>query len=164
MAHVSLKKGIGKKFRSAEGLYNMKKVVFIEPLTFMNNSGHIIYPLKRKFQLNHSNMVVVCDNLDLEPGECRIKMGGSSAGHNGLGSILQYLGTPDFLRIYIGIGRPPYRSDVIPYVLGIPSEQEQALLEKGIERAAEAILLLLDHSPQKVMNEFNRRNGKKKDQ
>lgn len=162
-ADVMLKKGFGKKFKSAEGIYHAQKLVFVEPLTFMNNSGHIIYPLKRKYQLTRENLVVVCDNLDLAPGECRIKSGGSSAGHNGLASIIQYLGTTDFLRVYIGIGRPPYGGDVIRHVLGVPSETERKKIGEGIEKAAEALLQLIDHSPQKVMNDFNRRNNTESD-
>ena len=158
-ADIALKKGFGKKYRAAEGRYHEKKVIFVEPLTYMNKSGHILYPLMRKCQLDRTNLVVICDNLDLAPGECRVKMGGSSAGHNGLSSIIQYLGTNDFLRVYIGIGRPSYRSDVIPHVLGSPSGAEKKLIEDGIEKAAEAVLQLVDHPPQKVMNEFNRKNS-----
>lgn len=162
-ADIALKKGFGKKFRAAEGRCRDRKVVFVEPLTYMNNSGHIIYPLKKKYQLTRENLVVVCDNLDLAPGECRIKSGGGSAGHNGLASIIQYLGSNDFLRIYIGIGRPPYRGDVVAHVLGVPSDSEKKEIEDGIDRAAEAVLQLIDHTPQKVMNEFNRRNHSESD-
>jgi PTH1 family peptidyl-tRNA hydrolase len=156
-AGIALKKGFSKKYRAAEGRYRDHKTVFIEPLTFMNNSGQIIHTLRRKYQLAPDNMVLVCDNLDLPPGTCRIKRGGGSAGHNGIASVIQFLGSNDFLRVYIGIGRPPYSGDVIGHVLGVPPSMEKPYIKEGIEKAAEAILQLIDHAPEKVMNEFNRR-------
>lgn len=124
----------------------------------MNNSGQIIHTLKRKYQLSEENMVVVCDNLDLAPGVIRIKRGGSSAGHNGIASIIRFLGTADFLRVYIGIGRPPFNGDVIAHVLGVPSQEEREVLRRGTELAADAVLQLTNHPAEKVMNEFNRKN------
>lgn len=157
-AGIALKKSFGKKYSTAEGRYAGNKVVFIEPLTYMNNSGTIIASLRRKFQLSPEELVVVCDNLDLPPGVVRVKQGGGTAGHNGLASIVQHLGTKDFLRVYIGIGRPQFRGDVVKYVLGVPAEEERTDLKAGIDRAAEALVELLTNSPEKVMNEFNRRN------
>ena len=157
-AGIALKKNLGKKYRSAEGRFAGKKVVFIEPLTYMNNSGNILPVLKRKFQLSSDELVVVCDNLDLEPGVVRVKQGGGTAGHNGLASLVQHLGTKDFLRVYVGIGRPQYRGDVVKYVLGVPAADERADLEAGIERASDALVELVSAAPEKVMNEFNRRN------
>jgi len=157
-AGVAFKQGFHKNYRSAEGRYAGRKVVFIEPLTYMNNSGHIIHELRRKFQLSAENMVVVCDNLDLAPGVIRLRQGGSSAGHNGLASIIKFIGTGDFLRLYIGIGRPAYQGDVIAHVLGVPNATERPVMEEGIQDAAEAMLRLIEHSPEKVMNEFNRKN------
>ncbi len=158
-AGIALKKSFGKKYSTAEGRYEGQKVVFIEPLTYMNNSGNIISTLRRKFQLTPENMVVVCDNLDLPPGTVRVKQGGGTAGHNGLASIVQHLGTKDFLRVYIGIGRPQFRGDVVKYVLGGPAGDERPAIEEAIERAAEALLQLITNSPERVMNEFNRRNS-----
>jgi len=157
-AGISLKKSFGKKYSSAEGRYAGSKAVFIEPLTYMNNSGTVIASLRRKFQLTPEDVVVVCDNLDLPPGVVRVKQGGGTAGHNGLASIVQYLGTKDFLRVYIGIGRPQFRGDVVKYVLGVPAAEERSDLNAGIDRAAEALVELLADSPEKVMNEFNRRS------
>lgn len=155
---IVLKKGLGKKYSSAEGRFAGKKVVFIEPLTYMNNSGTILPVLKRKFQLSPDELVVVCDNLDLPTGVVRVKQGGGTAGHNGLASLVQHLGTKDFLRVYVGIGRPQYRGDVVKYVLGVPAAEERADLEAGIDRASDAMVELLTTAPEKVMNEFNRRN------
>ncbi len=157
-AGIVLKKSLGKKYRSAEGRFAGKKVVFIEPLTYMNNSGNILPVLKRKFQLSPDELVVVCDNLDLPPGVVRVKQGGGTAGHNGLASLVQHLGTKDFLRVYVGIGRPQYRGDVVKYVLGVPAADERADLETGIDRASDAMVELVTATPEKVMNEFNRRN------
>jgi len=157
-AYLTFNKGFGKKFRVAEGRFQNAKMVCVEPLTFMNNSGQIIHTLKRKYQLSEENMVVVCDNLDLAPGVIRVKRGGSSAGHNGIASIIRFLGTNDFLRVYIGIGRPPFNGDVIAHVLGVPSQDEREDLRRGTELAADALLQLMNHPAEKVMNEFNRKN------
>lgn len=156
-ALFSFSKGLTRKYRSAEGRYDGGKMVLIEPLTFMNNSGQIIHSLRRKFQLTEENLVVVCDNLDLPPGSIRIKRGGSSAGHNGLASIIRFLGTNDFLRLYIGIGRPPFNGDVIAHVLGTPGTGEKEDILQGVRTGAEAILRLNSEAVEKVMNEFNRK-------
>lgn len=157
-ASISLKKGFHKKYRSAEGRIQAEKVVFIEPLTYMNKSGQILDSLRRKYQLSKDNLVVVCDNLDLEPGMIRIKRGGGTAGHNGLDSIIRFLGSKDFLRVYIGIGRPRFQGDVIAHVLGAPTGDEDRSIQNGIATAAEAMLKLIEQSPEQVMNEYNRRN------
>jgi len=97
----------------------------------------------------------VRDPRDLPPAPCRLRRGGSSAGHKGLASIIDELGSTDFLRLYLGIGRPARREEVVDYVLGRPSGQEAGLLERGVARAAEGVLALLREPPEKVMNALN---------
>lgn len=156
---TQLKRSLGKKYRAAEGRYLQQKVIFIEPLTYMNRSGEIIPSLIRKYQASPENTVVICDNLDLEPGEVRVKARGSAAGHNGLASVVQAFGTGEFPRIFVGIGRPEYRDAVVPHVLGTPRGEERKRLDEGVERAAEAAVRLMEAPLERVMNEFNRKNS-----
>jgi PTH1 family peptidyl-tRNA hydrolase len=128
------------------------------PLTFMNNSGSVATYALRQAKLSESNLVVVCDNLDLPPGSCRLKRGGGHAGHNGLKSVISHLGSTDFLRLYVGIGHPGKRSSVVDWVLGVPGEPEKGLIQDAVERAAAAIISLLTEQVEKVMNELNTKN------
>lgn len=156
---IQLKRSLGKKYRAAEGHYRQQKVVFVEPLTYMNRSGEILAAIGKKYQATPENSVVICDNLDLAPGVVRIKTRGSAGGHNGLASLIRGFGTGEFTRIYIGIGRPEHRDAVVSHVLGVPGGEEQRLIEEGVERAAEAAIRLLEAPLERVMNEFNQKNG-----
>jgi peptidyl-tRNA hydrolase, PTH1 family len=131
------------------------RLVLIQPLTYMNLSGRVLPHLGRRFDIASERTVVVCDNLDLPPGRIRLKRGGGTAGHNGLSSIIEHLGSKDFLRLYIGIGRPESR-DVVAHVLGIPDAGENEMHKTAIERAADAVLALRYEPTDQVMNEFNR--------
>jgi PTH1 family peptidyl-tRNA hydrolase len=102
--------------------------------------------------------VVICDNLDLEPGRVRMKQGGGTAGHRGLASIVETLGHGDFLRLYIGVGRPS-DGDVVAHVLGVPPPEEADVYDRAVTRAADAVLALRQRPPGQVMNETNRRTG-----
>jgi PTH1 family peptidyl-tRNA hydrolase len=116
----------------------------------MNRSGAVFSSLPVAGEL-----LVVCDTLDLPPGVCRLRRGGSSAGHKGLASVIEALGRSDFLRLYIGIGRPSRQAEVVDYVLGSPVGAEAEALHRGERKAAEGVLALLREDPQKVMNVLN---------
>ena len=134
-----------------------RTVWLVQPLTFMNRSGEIFPALWSFTRGEASSLVVVCDTLDLPPGQCRLRRGGSSAGHKGLASIIAGLGQADFLGLYVGIGRPAGREGVVDYVLGRPAGPEADALENGVRRAAEAVLALLRDGPEKVMNAINQK-------
>lgn len=136
------------------------ELALVKPLQFMNNSGLSLPGILKKLNSSPERLLVVCDTLDLEPGVCRLKRRGKDAGHNGLKSIIACLGTDEFMRLYIGIGRPAFPVDVVDWVLGIPDDQEKRTLHLSVERAARAIELLLDHSIEYVMNELNRKADK----
>ncbi len=135
--------------RAAPGGQELRLVL---PLTYMNRSGAIFPALRLP---GEGSLLVVCDTLDLPPGVCRLRQGGSSAGHKGLSSLINALGRSDFLRLYIGIGRPSRQEEVVDYVLGSPDGAETELLRRGEQRAAEGVLALLREDPQKVMNVLN---------
>jgi PTH1 family peptidyl-tRNA hydrolase len=124
----------------------------------MNDSGLAARDLWRRFKLRDpASLLVVHDELDLEPGVVRVKQGGGLAGHNGLRSIRDYLGTADFLRVRIGIGKPPSREQGAKWVLSRPPKSERALLDEGVRTAAEAVEQIWAKGPSEAMTQFNAR-------
>jgi len=122
----------------------------VKPLTYMNKSGEVIPQAGRGAAL-----VVICDTLDLPPGACRLRRGGSSAGHKGLESVMRRLGSGDFLRLYVGIGRPGPGGQVVDHVLSAPAEPEASLIAGALERAAQAVLRLPEEGAERVMHALN---------
>lgn len=154
---IQLKKPLFKPFALGRGEVKGEKVFLAKPLTYMNKSGSIILPLLDATKEPVDKLIVVCDNLDLPPGVCRLKRGGSSAGQRGLNSILQALGTDQFIRLFIGIGRPEKQEEVVEYVLGNPMGEEAATINQACLRGAQGIVRLLETNLEQVMNEINRR-------
>lgn len=154
---VSFKKRLFKSYWIGKTVRNGGSLYLIKPLTFMNASGQVFPEILRETGLSPADILVVCDNLDLSPGACRLKLKGSSGGHKGLESIIRRIGTDSFMRLTIGIGRPAYKGQVVDFVLNRPGGAESEAMEKGIDRAVDAVLLLLDQGPLKVMNEINKK-------
>lgn len=124
---------------------------------FMNRSGEIASSLVRRFRIAPSDLLVIVDNMDLPPGVCRLKKGGGNAGHNGLKSFISFLGNSDFLRLYIGIGRPAAGLSVVDHVLGEPQGEDSDAIEAACTRAALAVRDLTVFSFEKVVEGLNRR-------
>jgi peptidyl-tRNA hydrolase, PTH1 family len=121
-------------------------VMLAVPITFMNESGSAIPPLLRRTSIDDlSRLVVVHDELDLEPGRVQIKFGGGLAGHNGLRSIAHTMDSQEFARVRIGIGKPPTKEQGANYVLKRPTGQLRESLALDVAQAADAIEKLLDH-------------------
>ncbi|MHB8245091.1 MAG: aminoacyl-tRNA hydrolase [Acidimicrobiales bacterium] len=136
-----------------------KTLALAVPQTFMNDSGIAVRALCRRYVAGESaKLVIVHDELDLEPGVVRIKAGGGVAGHNGLRSIEQHLHNRDFLRVRIGIGKPPGRAQGIDHVLRRPGKADRELLAVAIELAADAVEMLLADGLDAAMNRFNTRS------
>ena len=123
----------------AEIAFEDKRVVLCQPQTFMNLSGQCVQPLLAWHKIRPDQLVVVHDELDIPAGELRFKKGGGNAGHNGLKSITQLLGTPDFYRLRIGIGRPPQKGDVINWVLGRPCSEDADKIRIATDKALEVL-------------------------
>jgi PTH1 family peptidyl-tRNA hydrolase len=140
-----------------------QEVVLLEPMTFMNLSGDSVQPAMAFFKVRPEEVIVVHDELDLAWKDVRLKMSGGHAGHNGLRSIIGRLGTPDFLRVRVGIGRPPagWRGDVADWVLQNFDSMEKAELPDVISRASDAVTRLLKEGPSAAMNTVNTKGGKK---
>ncbi len=133
------------------------RVVVAFPQTFMNDSGRSVRDLVKRHGIESTDaIVVVHDELDLDVGRVKLKAGGGLAGHNGLKSINQHLHTQDFLRIRIGIGRPPGRQSVSDYVLRRPGKADRVELDIAVERAADAVEQMLRVGFDATMNDVNR--------
>lgn len=131
------------------------RVLAAKPLTFMNASGEAVGPLARYYRVEPHDILVIHDDLDLESGALRLRPGGGSGGQNGVKSIIQHLGTSDFHRIRVGIGRPPGRMDPAAYVLQDFSAQEEELFGPLRERIVDAIDCWLAHGIETAMNRYN---------
>jgi PTH1 family peptidyl-tRNA hydrolase len=129
----------------------------LKPMTFMNLSGDAVQPCAAFLKLAPKDLVVLHDELDLPFGDVRLKQGGGHAGHNGLRSIVERLGSPDFVRVRIGIGRPPpsFRGEVADYVLSDFDPVERAELPGVIAKALEAVKRVVAEGPQAAMNVVN---------
>lgn len=135
----------GKKFNARLWRVSMPQIngawLVANPLTFMNDSGRAIQPILAWHKLNAGSLVVAHDELDIPPGELRFKFGGGLAGHKGLSSIAACLGSMDFYRLRIGIGKPQYKSDMLNWVLGRPAGDEDEKLSRAIPGALETFFI-----------------------
>ena len=131
------------------------RVLLCEPQTFMNSSGESVAPLAQFFRVPLSRLLVAVDDADIPFGEIRLRPGGSSGGHHGLESIEQHLGTREFARLRIGIGRKDGARQITDYVLGRFSAAETELAEKILSAAADQTEVWLKAGIQKAMSQFN---------
>lgn len=131
------------------------KVLLAKPLTYMNASGEGVGPLAAYYRVEPEDILVIHDDLDLESGVLRIRPGGGAGGQNGVKSLIRHLGTQDFPRVRIGIGRPPGRMDPAAYVLQDFSQGEEEMVGPLRERVADAIDCWLAHGVDAAMNRFN---------
>lgn len=135
--------------------FNGSRLILAKPQTYMNLSGQSVASLMRFYKLPLSQLLVVHDDLDLPLGTLRLRPGGGSAGQRGLASTIQQLGTQDFPRLRLGIGRPPGQMDAADYVLQNFSSAERELLKQVLERAVQAVQAFVSQGLEKAMNEFN---------
>ncbi len=155
--------GAGSRFRSHkraraltwEGRVGSRRVVLVKPTTYMNDSGQAISPLCAFYKVTTEHVVAVHDELDLPFGSLRLKYGGGDNGHNGLKSMRRSLGTGDFFRARLGIGRPPGRMDPSAFVLRDFSATERAEVPQLVERAADAISALINEGLERAQSQYN---------
>ena len=141
----------------ADGRFANGKVMLVKPMTYMNLSGDCIAPVVKYHNATAEDLVVVSDDIDLPVGRIRIRKGGSAGGHNGLKSVIERLGSPDFVRLRIGVGRDKSdRSEVIGHVLGkFDPETRSAMTSKIIPAAVKALEQILVEGPEAAMNVWN---------
>jgi len=134
--------------------YLNNDLVLLKPLTYMNLSGESVQAVASYFKIGFADIFVIYDEMDFDPGVMKIKLDGSSAGHNGIKSIIQNLGTDEFIHVRIGTGKPIFNA--VDYVLGKPTKEESALINEAENRAIEAIKCSLKESINKAMSLYNK--------
>jgi PTH1 family peptidyl-tRNA hydrolase len=140
-----------------KGRIGSEDTVLAKPLTFMNDSGRAVGALLRETYSTVADLIVIHDELDIPFGTVRIKIGGGHGGHNGLRSIIEVIGSSDFVRVRVGIGRPVLGMDAAAYVLGPFSTEERTLLPDVLRRAADAASAIVHDGPTSAMNFFNQK-------
>lgn len=144
----------------AESRVGDVRAVLAFPITYMNESGRSVGALVRRYKIDDpTRIVVVHDELDLPPGTVRVKAGGGLAGHNGLRSITQHLHTQDYLRVRIGVGKPPSKERGAGHVLSKLPARERELLDVAVEEAADAVAQILNEGVDAAMRTVNARPG-----
>lgn len=138
----------------AEGALEGERVILVKPRTFMNRSGEAVAPLMSKKGVTPADVIVVVDDVDLPLGRLRLRKAGSAGGHNGLKSIIASIGSDQFPRVRIGIGRDTAR-DTADHVLGRFTPEEQPVMAEAIRRAADSISVAIRSGWDRAMNEFN---------
>ncbi|GJM17396.1 MAG: peptidyl-tRNA hydrolase [Thermodesulfobacteriota bacterium] len=145
------------KFQSlcGEGFLEGNKILLLKPQTYMNRSGGAVSSASDFYKIPPENIIVIHDEMDISLGRIMIKPGGGSAGNNGIKSIISHLGTKDFIRLRIGIGKPRAKSDGANHVLSSFSKSEGAMVEDSIQTAADAVLEVINNGLEKAMNKYN---------
>ena len=146
----------------AKGKFQGQDVYLLKPMTFMNLSGESVGQLMRFLQIKPSQLLVIHDELDLAPGVIRLKLGGGTGGHNGLKSIQSHIGTPDYLRLRVGIGHPrdfvekgsPHQ-EVASYVLKRPPKAEMALIEDCFDQFMKVLPLVINGDLSQAMKDLH---------
>ena len=154
---ISLK---DRKFKSlcGNGVIDGQKVLLMKPLTYMNLSGEAVQAAAAFYKIDPAKeLIVLYDDISLEPGQLRVRAKGSAGGHNGIRSIIRMLGTEQFLRVKIGTGAKPADMDLANYVLGRIPLSERADMAAAFDRASKAAVDLVTEPLDRVMNEYNRK-------
>ncbi len=148
-----------RKFKGviAEAEIGDAPALMVKPQTYYNESGQCVAAVLGYFKVPSSRLIVVHDELDLEAGRLRLKHGGSDAGNRGVRSVAESLGSPDFIRVRIGVGRPPAVQDGKDYLLESMSADARATFEPSIQRAAEAVAAIIAEGLERAMGAFNQR-------
>lgn len=145
------------KFDGIYGKGNIGKeeVILLKPQTYMNDSGKSIRQVMNFFKINTDKLIVIYDDIDIEPGITKIRKKGGPGTHNGMKSVVQYVGTTDFARVRVGIGAPKFKSDLIGHVLNKLSEDEKIDLERGTDLARNAVEEIILNGIDFAMNKIN---------
>ena len=136
--------------------YGSGKLFLLKPMTYMNLSGRSVLQLSAYFHIPPQRIIVLFDDISLEPGRLRIRADGSAGGHNGIKNIIAHLGTQEFPRVKIGVAAPQGGgAEMVDHVLGVPSQEERKVLAQVFEKAVDAAECIVQHGYQKAMNQFN---------
>lgn len=140
----------------ADASVNGVRCLLLKPTTYMNNSGESVVQALDFYKLSPENLIVIYDDISLEPGKLRIRRKGSHGGHNGMRSIIDLLGSDEFPRVKVGVGKKPHPDyNLADWVLGHFSSDDAALMNTSVENASEAVKLLVQGKTDEAMNKFN---------
>ena len=140
------------------GFIEGEKVVLAQPVTYMNLSGESVRELVDFYKVSQEEVIVICDDINLEAGQLRIRKKGSAGGHNGIKSIIEHLGTREFPRIRIGVGDKPEDWDLADYVLSRFPAEEQAAIRDALKNTSDACRTILTSGIDAAINLYNRKN------
>ena len=146
------------KFKAlfGQGIIEGEKVILVKPQTYMNLSGEAVIQFMNFYKIPEENLIVIYDDFDTEPGKIRIRKFGSAGTHNGMKSIIEIIKTEKFPRIRIGIGKPKDENiDMISHVIGFIPEEEEKILEEGVEKGADAVIEIMRNGIDSAMNKYN---------
>ena len=146
-----------KKFNGlyGTGIINNEKVILLKPQTYMNLSGDSIIEFINFYKIELEKVIVIYDDIDLQPGIVKVRKKGGAGTHNGMKSVLKNLGSTEFPRVRVGIGTPEHKEDLINYVIGHVSDEDKKLLDKGTTIAKDAVLEILKNGIDNAMNKIN---------
>ena len=144
------------------GYIEGEKVLLVKPQTYMNNSGESLAQILGFYKLEPSeSLIVLYDDIDLEPGQLRVRSSGSAGGHNGMKNIILNLGTQEFARVRIGVGAKPAGWNLADYVLGHFSPEDREKMEEAFHEATQAVITIVTEGTSAAMNRVNRKKPKK---
>ncbi len=152
------------KFKAAygKGRIGAERVILVKPLTYMNLNGEAIRPLCDYFKVDSTtDLIVISDDVELDVGNLRVRPKGSHGGHNGLKNIIAQLGHSDFARVRVGVGKKPKEYDMVDWVLGHFQCEDETAIKDGINRAADAVVEIMENGVDSAMNLFNGKAGSK---
>lgn len=137
------------------GIIENEKVILLKPQTYMNSSGESIIEFMNFYKLDLDNLIIIYDDIDIEPGKIKIRKNGSPGSHNGMKSVVHCLATDNFKRVRIGIGKPKENKDLIEHVIGAIDDEDLENLTSGVNKAKEAVIEILKNGVDSAMNKYN---------
>ncbi len=140
-----------------KGIINGQKVLLMKPQTYMNLSGEAIADAANFYKVDPEDVIVICDDINLDPGSIRVREKGSAGGHNGLKNIILHLGSEAFPRVRVGVGEKPKDWDLADYVLGHFSSEDEPKIRAALQDAVTAVELILSDDIGRAMNNFNKK-------
>lgn len=145
----------------AEGRIGTEKILLVKPQTYMNNSGEAVGPLMRWYKVTPEDIIVAHDDMDIPAGTIRIRKKGSSGGHNGIKSLIAHLGSENFPRVRLGVGRPLPGWSVVNHVLASFPQEDKTAVDEAIKYLIPAVECIVNDSVDMAMNKYNPKKAKK---
>ena len=145
-----------------KAMIGLDKVLLVKPQTYMNNSGEAVREVMDYYKVEPTDIIIIYDDIDLDPSQLRIREQGTAGSHNGMKSVIKHMGTTEFPRVRVGVGAKPENWDLADYVLAHPEGEDKKHIDEGIDKAVTAIEMLLKDEKSEAMNMFNKKPPKPK--